>query len=61
MAYFFFTNDILKRKPILFFESSNHGTVTRDFTYIDDIEKGCLGALETAEKVLDMSLVFVIS
>ncbi|KAF5775976.1 putative UDP-glucuronate 4-epimerase [Helianthus annuus] len=51
MAYFFFTNDILKRKPILFFESSNHGTVTCDFTYIDDIVKGCLSALDTAEKV----------
>ncbi|MFS7925563.1 putative UDP-glucuronate 4-epimerase [Helianthus anomalus] len=51
MAYLlFFTNNILKRKPILIFESSNHGTVTRDFTYIDDIVKGCLGALDTAEK-----------
>ncbi|KAJ0478851.1 putative UDP-glucuronate 4-epimerase [Helianthus annuus] len=42
--------DILKRKPIPIFESSNHGTVARDFTYIDDIVKGCLGALDTAEK-----------
>ncbi|KAJ0673140.1 putative UDP-glucuronate 4-epimerase [Helianthus annuus] len=37
MAYFFFTKDILKRKPIPVFESGNHGTVARDFTYIDDI------------------------
>ncbi|KAJ0483686.1 putative UDP-glucuronate 4-epimerase [Helianthus annuus] len=43
MAYFFFTKDILKRKPIPVFESGNHGTVARDFTYIDDIVKGCLG------------------
>ncbi|KAM0008388.1 putative UDP-glucuronate 4-epimerase [Helianthus debilis subsp. tardiflorus] len=50
MAYFFFTKDILKRKPIPVFESGNHGTVARDFTYIDDIVKGCLGALDTTEK-----------
>ncbi|KAF5775765.1 putative UDP-glucuronate 4-epimerase [Helianthus annuus] len=37
MAYFFFTKDI-------------DGIVARDFTYIDDIGKGCLGALDTAEK-----------
>ncbi|KAL9264131.1 UDP-glucuronate 4-epimerase 3-like protein, partial [Drosera capensis] len=50
MAYFFFTNDILKGKSIHIFEAANHGTVARDFTYIDDIVKGCLGALDTAEK-----------
>nr|XP_043620985.1 UDP-glucuronate 4-epimerase 3-like [Erigeron canadensis] len=50
MAYFFFTRDILKGKPIPIFEGPNHGTVARDFTYIDDIVKGCLGALDTAEK-----------
>ncbi|KAI3741226.1 hypothetical protein L1987_58896 [Smallanthus sonchifolius] len=50
MAYFFFTRDILKGKSIPVFEAANHGTVARDFTYIDDIVKGCLGALDTAEK-----------
>ncbi|GMH22517.1 hypothetical protein Nepgr_024360 [Nepenthes gracilis] len=50
MAYFFFTRDILKGKSIPIFEAPNHGTVARDFTYIDDIVKGCLGALDTAEK-----------
>ncbi|VVB03444.1 unnamed protein product [Arabis nemorensis] len=50
MAYFFFTKDILKGKSISIFESANHGTVARDFTYIDDIVKGCLAALDTAEK-----------
>ncbi|KAJ0860753.1 putative UDP-glucuronate 4-epimerase [Helianthus annuus] len=35
MADFFFTKDILKRKPIPIFESGNHWTIARDFTYID--------------------------
>ncbi|KAJ0860713.1 putative UDP-glucuronate 4-epimerase [Helianthus annuus] len=37
-------------RPIPIFESSNHGIVARDFTYIDGIVKRCLGALDTAEK-----------
>ncbi|GFY94234.1 UDP-D-glucuronate 4-epimerase 3 [Actinidia rufa] len=50
MAYFFFTRDILKGKSIPIFEAADHGTVARDFTYIDDIVKGCLAALDSAEK-----------
>ncbi|KAF2303467.1 hypothetical protein GH714_018670 [Hevea brasiliensis] len=50
MAYFFFTRDILKGKSIPIFEAANHGTVARDFTYIDDIVKGCLASLDTAEE-----------
>ncbi|KAK1418751.1 hypothetical protein QVD17_27897 [Tagetes erecta] len=50
MAYFLFTKNILKGKAIRVYESGDHGTVSRDFTYIDDIVKGCLGALDTAEK-----------
>ncbi|KAI5670201.1 hypothetical protein M9H77_10565 [Catharanthus roseus] len=50
MAYFFFTKDILKGKSISIFEGPDHKSVARDFTYIDDIVKGCLGALDTAEK-----------
>ncbi|KDP22397.1 hypothetical protein JCGZ_26228 [Jatropha curcas] len=50
MAYFFFTKDILKRKPITIFEGPDRFSVARDFTYIDDIVKGCLGALDTAKK-----------
>ncbi|XP_023527337.1 UDP-glucuronate 4-epimerase 3-like [Cucurbita pepo subsp. pepo] len=50
MAYFFFTRDILKGKSIPIFEAADHGTVARDFTYIDDIVKGCLASLDTAEK-----------
>ncbi|KAJ6338037.1 hypothetical protein OIU76_007668 [Salix suchowensis] len=37
-------------KSIPIFEAANHGTVARDFTYIDDIVKGCLGSLDTAQK-----------
>uniref|UniRef100_A0A2P2J610 UDP-glucuronate 4-epimerase 3 n=1 Tax=Rhizophora mucronata TaxID=61149 RepID=A0A2P2J610_RHIMU len=50
MAYFFFAEDILKGKTIPIFEAASHGTVARDFTYIDDIVKGCLASLDTAEK-----------
>lgn len=50
MAYFFFTRDILKGKPITIFEGPDHGSVARDFTFIDDIVKGCLTALDTAKK-----------
>uniref|UniRef100_A0A251UL61 Putative bifunctional polymyxin resistance protein, ArnA n=1 Tax=Helianthus annuus TaxID=4232 RepID=A0A251UL61_HELAN len=50
MAYFFFSEDILKRKSIPIFESSNHGTVACDFTYIDDVVKGCLGALDARKE-----------
>ncbi|XP_057419498.1 UDP-glucuronate 4-epimerase 5-like [Lotus japonicus] len=50
MAYFFFTKDILKGKQVTIFEAPDGGTVARDFTYIDDVVKGCLGALDTAKK-----------
>ncbi|QCE14429.1 UDP-glucuronate 4-epimerase [Vigna unguiculata] len=40
----------LKGKQITIFESPDGGTVARDFTYIDDIVKGCLGAFDTAKK-----------
>ncbi|KMZ58463.1 UDP-D-glucuronate 4-epimerase 3 [Zostera marina] len=50
MAYFFFTRDMLRGKSISVFEGPDHSTVARDFTYIDDIVSGCLGALDTTEK-----------
>lgn len=50
MAYFFFTKDILQGKTIPIFQGPNQADVARDFTYIDDIVKGCVGALDTAEK-----------
>ena len=37
---FLFIKDILKGKSIPTFEAPYHGTVARDFTYIDDIVKG---------------------
>ncbi|XP_002509598.2 UDP-glucuronate 4-epimerase 5 [Ricinus communis] len=50
MAYFFFTKDILKGKEIGIFQTADGRSVARDFTYIDDIVKGCLAALDTAKK-----------
>ncbi|PIN07183.1 UDP-glucose 4-epimerase/UDP-sulfoquinovose synthase [Handroanthus impetiginosus] len=50
MAYFFFTKDILQGKGINVYMTQDDKEVARDFTYIDDIVKGCVGALDTAEK-----------
>lgn len=50
MAYFFFTKDILQGKSIDIYQGQNKVDVARDFTYIDDIVKGCVAALDTAEK-----------
>ena len=43
MAYWLFTDAILKGEPIALF---NHGEMRRDFTYIDDIVAGILAALD---------------
>eukprot|EP00246_Nothoceros_aenigmaticus_P018427 TRINITY_DN9621_c0_g1_i2.p1 TRINITY_DN9621_c0_g1~~TRINITY_DN9621_c0_g1_i2.p1 ORF type:complete len:455 (+),score=70.53 TRINITY_DN9621_c0_g1_i2:456-1820(+) len=50
MAYFSFTRDILRGKPISIFEGQGKKDLARDFTYIDDVVKGCLASLDTAEK-----------
>ncbi|KAF3623342.1 UDP-glucuronate 4-epimerase 6 [Capsicum annuum] len=50
MAYFFFTKDMVQGKPINVYVTQDGKEVARDFTYIDDIVKGCLGALDTAER-----------
>ncbi|XP_060213505.1 UDP-glucuronate 4-epimerase 6-like [Lycium barbarum] len=50
MAYFFFTKDMIQGKAIKVYVSQNDKDVARDFTYIDDVVKGCVGALDTAEK-----------
>ncbi|KAK4792591.1 hypothetical protein SAY86_023026 [Trapa natans] len=50
MAYFFFTKDILNGNQITIYEGPDHSSVARDFTYIDDIVEGCLGALDTSKK-----------
>lgn len=43
MAYFSFTDNILKEKPIQIF---NHGKMERDFTYISDTISGIMAAIE---------------
>ena len=43
MAYFSFTNKILKGEPIKIF---NHGNMYRDFTYVDDVVQGIENMLE---------------
>ncbi|KAI9115113.1 hypothetical protein K1719_014126 [Acacia pycnantha] len=50
MAYFFFTKDILQGKTIDIYQTQEAKEVARDFTYIDDVVKGCVGALDTAER-----------
>lgn len=53
MAIWLFTQAILAGRPIAVF---NHGNMLRDFTYIDDIVSGALGALFS--EGLDPSEVF---
>ena len=43
MAYFSFTNAIMKGKPLQIF---NEGKMKRDFTYIDDIVAGTIAAMD---------------
>src|SRR5690606_23342352 len=43
MAVFLFTDAILQGRPIKVF---NHGFLSRDFTYIDDIVNGIMATLE---------------
>jgi len=43
MAYFSFTNKIMRGEPI---EVYGEGKMARDFTYIDDIVDGIIGALD---------------
>ena len=43
MAFFSFTRAIIEGRPIAVF---NHGKHTRDFTYVDDIVAGVVGALD---------------
>uniref|UniRef100_A0A1J3HP21 UDP-glucuronate 4-epimerase n=1 Tax=Noccaea caerulescens TaxID=107243 RepID=A0A1J3HP21_NOCCA len=50
MAYFSFTRNILQGKPITIYRGKNRVDLARDFTYIDDIVKGCLGSLDSSGK-----------
>jgi UDP-glucuronate 4-epimerase len=47
MAYFKFTDAIVRGKPI---EIYNHGRMQRDFTYIDDVVEGIVRVLEHSPK-----------
>ena len=47
MAYFDFTNKILKGEPIPLY---NHGQLQRDFTFIDDIVNGFVKVIESEGK-----------
>lgn len=49
MAYFSFTSNILKGKPLQIF---NEGKMKRDFTYIDDIVAGTLAAIDLSRQPL---------
>ena len=51
MAYWIFTEKMLKGEPIQVF---NHGQMGRDFTYIDDIVDGVLAALDHPPKADDV-------
>ncbi len=50
MAYWIFAEKILKGEPIQVF---NHGKMSRDFTYIDDIVSGILAALDKPARNFD--------
>ncbi|XP_059285412.1 UDP-glucuronate 4-epimerase 1-like [Lycium ferocissimum] len=50
MAYFSFTRNILQGKPITIYRGKNRVDLARDFTYIDDVVKGCIGSLDTSGK-----------
>ena len=52
MSPYIFTNSILNEKPIKVF---NKGEMMRDFTFIDDIVSGILGALDTPPISLNAS------
>ncbi|KAF0914455.1 hypothetical protein E2562_028533 [Oryza meyeriana var. granulata] len=50
MAYFYFTKSIITGEPITLFRTADGADARRDFTYIEDVVKGCLGALDTSGK-----------
>ncbi|GKE01869.1 UDP-glucuronate 4-epimerase 1 [Tanacetum coccineum] len=50
MAYFSFTKDIISGRPITIYRGKDRVDLARDFTYIDDIVKGCVASLDTSGK-----------
>ena len=55
MAYYSFTNKMVKGEPITIF---NNGDMKRDFTYIDDIVQGILNMLDCPPKGDDPAVVY---
>lgn len=53
MAIYLFTKAIIEGKPINVF---NHGNLSRDFTYIDDIVKGMMLLLNNMNKLNDYDI-----
>uniref|UniRef100_A0A7S0RUS3 NAD-dependent epimerase/dehydratase domain-containing protein n=1 Tax=Pyramimonas obovata TaxID=1411642 RepID=A0A7S0RUS3_9CHLO len=48
MAYFSFANNIMSGRPIKIFQGPGGIELGRDFTFIDDIVRGCVSALDHA-------------
>merc|ERR1712048_333792 len=46
MAAFSFTKKIMTGEPLKIFQGPNESELERDFTYIDDITKGCVAAID---------------
>ncbi|GMH37334.1 hypothetical protein BSKO_05207 [Bryopsis sp. KO-2023] len=49
MAYFAFTRKIMKGQPVTIFMDKTGGELARDFTYIDDIVSGIVGAVNSSQ------------
>lgn len=49
MAYFSFTNNIARGKPITIFQGEGGGELARDFTHISDIVDGVIASLQTSQ------------
>ena len=54
MALFLFTRSILNEEPIQIF---NHGDMSRDFTYIEDIVNGTISALDKSPSKNDKTII----
>ncbi|CAD6204682.1 unnamed protein product [Miscanthus lutarioriparius] len=50
MAYFSFARSIIAGEPTTLFCTADSADALRDFTYIDDVVRGCLSALDTTGK-----------
>ncbi|OAY79096.1 UDP-glucuronate 4-epimerase 1 [Ananas comosus] len=50
MAYFAFARAILQGKPITVYRGRDGVDLARDFTYIDDVVRGCVASLDTARR-----------